>query len=262
MITEADRELLLESLKTYRKNQDTGKLEVTAPNPPEWAIRQLQETCERLGITWKDRHVYLMERMGKWRPELSIDGFRLIASRSPDYDGQAGPFWATGPEGPWTDIPPAVQPYAAKVGIRRKGQAEPVWGVAKFSDYADLRSPLWKKQGPTMIAKCAEMLGLRKALPAELSGLYGVEEMQQIDRPENVRNRKSTPKAEESDAEPEGEVKLREAYAAFVDRINDCQTLDSLRIVGKEIQNSHLGVPNKVELNKQYQAKKEKEGWT
>lgn len=147
--------------------------------PPDYAVKLLEDTCERTGLSWKLRHVYLMSRGGKWMVTLSIDGFRLIGSQDPDYAGQEGPFWVTAADGTWTDIPPDGPVYAAKVGIRHRSGIT-TWGVAKFKDYK--AGQMWDKFPSTMSAKCAEMLAWRKAMPGKLGGLYGLEEMAQADK--------------------------------------------------------------------------------
>lgn len=202
-----------------------------AAGPPEYAIRMLEETCARTGLDWKARQVYLIERGGKWRVELSIDGFRTVASRSPLYAGQAGPFWTTGPDAPWTDIPPDGKPYAAKVGIRLTNAAEPTWGVAKFRDYA--AGPMWDKFASTMNAKVAEMLGLRKALPVELSGLYGAEEMDQSGQPRQppevapVEERKAWAEAQAAtDWLAEAEAVTDAGLRVFLDQLRILWTRD------------------------------------
>lgn len=146
--------------------------------PPPFAVKLLEDTCAHSGLDWKMRHVYLMERGGKWGVTLSIDGFRLIGSQDPDYGGQEGPLWVTSADGAWSDIPPDGPIYAAKVGIKHKSGVV-TWGVAKFKDYA--AGPMWTKFPSTMSAKCAEMLAWRKAFPGRLGGLYGTEEMAQAD---------------------------------------------------------------------------------
>lgn len=134
--------------------------------------------CERTGLDPFARQIYAIKRGGKMGVQTSIDGFRLTAQRTKKYRGQLGPFWC-GEDGVWKDVWLAAKPpAAARVGIIHKDFAEPVWSVARFADY-NAGSPLWQKMGPTMVAKCAEALGLRRCFPQELSNVYTAEEMDQ-----------------------------------------------------------------------------------
>jgi phage recombination protein Bet len=118
--------------------------------------------------------------------QVGIDGFRLTADRTEKYAGQVGPQWC-GEDGVWKDVWLAKQsPAAARVGVLRKDFAGPLWAVARFDAYAQRKrdgslTMMWATKGDIMIAKCAESLALRKAFPAELSGVYSSEEMQQAD---------------------------------------------------------------------------------
>lgn len=204
-MTNADLEILL----------NTGAFR---SKPPEYAVRLLEDTCARTGLDWKARHVYLMERGGKWMVTLSIDGFRAIAAQEKDYDGQQGPFWVLAHDGTWTDVPPEGLPYAAKVGVVKGGAV--TWGVAKYKDY--VAGPMWAKFPSTMIAKCAEMLALRKAFPGRLGGLYGVEEMEQA-------------KSKAQGVEHVAEEKITDSEAAWFRKLDESKTADSLKSVGKAI---------------------------
>ena len=148
------------------------------------------DTCERVGLDPYSRQIYPMMREDKKNNTrrvtagVTIDGFRVIASRSGKYRGQLGPFWC-GSDGVWKDVwlgegPPA----AAKVGVVHADFAEPLWAVARFDDYAQRKYGgelvmMWVKMGPTMVAKCSEALALRRAFPELLSGLYTSDEMAQ-----------------------------------------------------------------------------------
>lgn len=132
----------------------------------------------KTGLDPLARQIYAVKLQGKVAPIVSIDGLRLTAERSGKYAGQVGPQWC-GKDGIWKDVwLSSESPAAARVGILRKDFAQPCWGVARYASYSR-PSPTWSSMGDVMIAKCAEALGLRKAFPMELSGLYTQEEMEQ-----------------------------------------------------------------------------------
>lgn len=148
-------------------------------------------------------------------PQISIDGARLLAQRTGKYRGQIGPFWC-GSDGQWVDVwlkdePPA----AAKVGVIHADFAEPMYAVARFESYA-ARMPaskgggliaMWHKMPELMIAKCAESLALRRAFPAELSGIYSDDEMAQSanDSPAQRSQEPERKRTQQAVTQPSGE---------------------------------------------------------
>ena len=179
-------------------------------------LRLFAYACQRTGLDPFSKQIYAIKRGGKMTIQAGIDGLRSIAERTGQLDGSET-LWC-GDDGQWTDVwlgskPPA----AAKTTIWRKGAGHPFTGVARFADY-NAGQGLWSKMGATMIAKCSEALALRKAFPADLSGVYSSDEMEQAVEPVTVT---STP----APALPTGDDKVFTAGKAAIAKATNMEAL-------------------------------------
>ena len=177
-------------------------------------LRLFAYACQRTGLDPFSKQIYAIKRGGKMTIQAGIDGLRSIAERTGQLDGSET-YWC-GEDGAWADVwlgskPPA----AAKTIIHRKGSSHPFVGVARFADY-NAGQGLWSKMPAAMIAKCSEALALRKAFPADLSGVYSTDEMEQAVEPVTVT------------AAPAGDAKV---FAAGKAAIAKADTIDKLRDV-------------------------------
>jgi len=183
-----------------------------APGATNEELALFLMVCQKTGLDPFSRQIYLSERRSfdkdkqqwvvKKTPETTIDGFRVIAERSREYEGQLGPFWC-GDDGDWKDVwlPRDKMPTAAKVGVLRKGFREPMWAVALFEEYVQTTkegkpNQMWSKMGANQLAKCCESLALRKAFPRDLSGMYSKEEMEQSRKAKEDRDDEASEKAQ------------------------------------------------------------------
>lgn len=100
-----------------------------------------------------------------------IDGFRAIADRTNRY--------VPGPTRYELDAKGGL--VAAFVTVRKlvAGQWFDLEESAYLSEYKG-GTPIWREKPRVMLAKCAEARALRRAFPADLSGLYAPEEMDDV----------------------------------------------------------------------------------
>jgi phage recombination protein Bet len=186
-----------------------------APGCSSDELRLFAYACQRTGLDPFSKQIYAIKRGGKMTIQAGIDGLRAIAERTGELDGSHTE-WC-GDDGQWADVwISAKPPAAAKTTIWRKGSSHPFTGVARFADY-NAGQGLWSKMPAAMIAKCSEALALRKAFPANLSGVYSTDEMEQVEvQPVTVTA---------APALPAGDAKL---FAAGKAAIAKAKTMDDL----------------------------------
>jgi phage recombination protein Bet len=188
-----------------------------APGCSNDELRLFAYACQRTGLDPFSRQIYAIKRGGKLTIQVSIDGLRSIAERTGQLDGSIS-YWC-GDDGVWTDVwlsnkPPA----AAKTVIHRKGCAHSFSATARFADF-NAGQGLWAKMPSVMIAKCSEAQALRRAFPADLSGVYSTDEMQQAE---------VEPVTVTAAPAPAGDAKLFQAGKAAIAKAD---TLDKLQEV-------------------------------
>lgn len=135
------------------------------------------------------RQIYAVKRKAK-RPDGSwgetmtiqtgIDGYRLIAERTERYAPGQEPSYAYDQNGNLI----SATAYVKK--LTKDGTWHTVSASAYIDEYCQRTREgqpmgMWGNMPRTMLAKCAEAQALRKAFPAEMSGVYTKEEMEQAD---------------------------------------------------------------------------------
>lgn len=142
--------------------------------------------CNRTHLDPFSHQIWFTKRQGKMSIQTGIDGYRLIGERTGRRAGSEA-FWCAA-DGEWKDVwLSSDKPAAAKVTVRKllaDGSIATETGIALWAEYGvNADGFMWKKMPAAQLAKCAEALALRKAFPAELSGLYTSDEMDQADKP-------------------------------------------------------------------------------
>jgi phage recombination protein Bet len=194
-----------------------------APGCSNDELRLFAYACQRTGLDPFSKQIYAIKRGGKMTIQAGIDGLRAIAERTNELDGSITE-WC-GDDGVWSDVwLSSKPPSAAKTTIWRKGSSHAFTGVARFEDYNAAQN-LWLKMPAVMIAKCSEALALRKAFPANLSGIYSSDEMDQAVETVTVTESPASP--------PKVDVK---AFNAGKTALAKVKTLDELKHLTERMQ--------------------------
>jgi len=142
-------------------------------NAPKDMIEAFLALARHRGLAPEEKHVYLIERGGKWTIQTGIDGFRLIADRTGTYAGSDPAAYTYHPDG-------GVESATVTVWKLVQGQRCPFGATAYVDDYTT-RKLLWASMPRVMVAKVAESAALRKAFPAQLAGVYEASELDQAE---------------------------------------------------------------------------------
>jgi phage recombination protein Bet len=128
-------------------------------------LRLFLYQAERSGLDPLARQIYAFKSGGRVSIAAYIDGLRLLADRTGHYvPGRPTTFQLT-PEG---------QPDSATAYVMKWVPAAGEWFEIEETAYFDEQNrntPPWRDMPRTMLAKCAEAKALRRAFPANLSGL-------------------------------------------------------------------------------------------
>lgn len=133
--------------------------------------------CARTGLDPTAKQIYAALMGGKWTVLVGIDGMRVVAQRTGEYDGQDPIEWQAEEGGTWTSVPPKA-PFAARVRVYRKGMGRPLEQTVTFAEFGSNSKGNWEKRPAHMLGIRAESHALRRLFPMELAGLYTPEDFQ------------------------------------------------------------------------------------
>lgn len=138
--------------------------------------------ARRSGLDPLAKQIYYVKRKGKGTIQVGIDGLRLVAQRSGQYAGSDDAVFVE-PDGPGFPEKATVTVWRMVDGHRCAFTASARWREYYPGDDQGFQ---WKKMPYAMLGKCAEALALRKGFPADMSGLYIHEEMDQAGKADAI----------------------------------------------------------------------------
>lgn len=177
-----------------------------------------------------------------WACQVAIDGFRAIAQRTGEYNGQDEPEFEH----------EAGKLILARVKIYRRGIDRPFVGVARYAEFVQTKREggpvhMWAKMPANQTAKCAEAQGFRKAFPEECSELLAPEEITRVEESGFLGDLRS--------AGPDNDNAQPNPIATYQPKLAAAKTENALRKVAAEIAKAHLTQPERSTLLDSFNAR-------
>lgn len=146
-----------------------------AKNLSEDEYKMFIYMCMRHNLDPIAKQIYAVKRGNVMTIQTGIDGLRLIAERTGKYSPGRQTDYVYDEKG---------KLISATAHIKKKVGTEwhDVSATAFLSEYT-ARNPMWEKMPHVMLEKCAESRAIRRAFPADTSGLYTDVEMEQAVTP-------------------------------------------------------------------------------
>lgn len=147
-----------------------------APDLTPGELHLFAMVAVRSGLDPFARQIFAVKRAGKMTIQTGIDGYRSIAARTGEYDGQDEPTF-----GPDCECGKGSKhPESSTVRVYRKSMSRGVAATAYWHEYCPDPGPsgrgdqMWRKMPHVMLAKVAEALALRKAFPWDPTRQTGI----------------------------------------------------------------------------------------
>ena len=172
-----DREKVELIKRTVAKNANDDQLALFLHQAQRTGLDPLSKQIHCI-MRWNNR-----EKRYDMSIQTAIDGYRLVADRTGKYAGSDDYRFNEGLTQFEHLQVGEPHPVTATVTVYKivAGQRVPFTATAAWAAYCPggNQAFMWNKMPHLMLGKCAEALALRKAFPAELSGMYVREEMDQ-----------------------------------------------------------------------------------
>ena len=197
IVTQETKQISPKTIAGFTKSQVDLIKRTVAKGSSDDELKLFLHIANKTGLDPFARQIYAVKR---WNSDIGgyvmthqtgIDGYRLIAERTGKYAPGKDTTYTYSEDGKLESATAYIQKQVGDKWFE-------VSATARYDEYAQIKkdgtpNSMWGSKPHVMLAKCAEGLALRRAFPAELSGVYVEEE---IGNPDHDSTPKETKIAE------------------------------------------------------------------